>query len=125
MHKAWFSIIDHFGGPGSKINAIPAEASSFSHRDALFDFQHYGYIHDIQASFPPHIQPFVEGLNNAIPAAMPDVEFKGYSNYVDPTLTAEQARDFYYSKETYERLQAVKRQVDPGSVFWNPQAVEV
>ena len=80
-------------------------------------------MNDINAAFSPTVQPFVEGLNKAIPSAMPSVQFREYANYVNPSLTAEQAHDVYYGEPTYERLLKIKEQVDPGLVFWNPQAI--
>jgi len=42
---------------------------------------------------------------------------------VDPNLSAFEAARLYYGKETYDRLLALKTELDPGFVFWNPQAV--
>lgn len=43
---------------------------------------------------------------------------------MDPSLTRQEVEDLYYGSETWERLEKVKGEVDPGDVFWNPQAVE-
>lgn len=56
---------------------------------------------------------------------MVGVGFGGYINYVDSELSAEEAHGLFYRSEVYGRLVAVKEVVDPGGVFWNPQAVGV
>lgn len=119
----WFSIINLYGGPDSQINAKPSSFSAYSDRDALWVIQHYGYTGNTGAPFPTGLIPFVNGLNNAITSAQPGTTFPGYSNYVDPSLTAQQAHAAYYDTATYNRLVAIKQQVDPGKVFWNPQAI--
>ncbi|KAL9059101.1 MAG: hypothetical protein Q9206_001624 [Seirophora lacunosa] len=120
----WFSIINLYGGPDSQINAKPSTSSAYSDRSALWVIQHYGFTSNTAAPFPAGaIIPFVAGLNSAITNAQPGTVFPGYSNYVDPTLTPQQAHAAYYDAPTYSRLLGIKQQVDPGKVFWNPQAV--
>ncbi|KAI4185432.1 MAG: hypothetical protein L6R41_004143 [Letrouitia leprolyta] len=120
--NAWYSIINLYGGPDSQINAKPSSFSAYSDRDALWVMQHYGYA-STSATFPTATIPFVNGLNNAITSAQPGTTFPGYSNYVDPTLTPQQAHAAYFDAATYGRLVGIKQSVDPGKVFWNPQAV--
>ena len=67
--------------------------------------------------------PFVEGLSNSITQAQPGTVFPGYGNYVDPTLSASQAHTAYFDEGTYAKLVGIKGRVDPGKVFWNPQAI--
>ncbi|KAL9591245.1 MAG: hypothetical protein Q9179_007917, partial [Wetmoreana sp. 5 TL-2023] len=119
----WFSIINLYGGPDSQINAKPSTFSAYSDRTALWVLQHYGYTGNTGAPFPAGIIPFVQGLNNAITSAQPQTVFPGYSNYVDPSLTPQQAHEAYYDAPTYARLLGIKQNVDPGKVFWNPQAI--
>ena len=119
----WFSIVNLYGGPDSQINARPSSGSAYSDRDALWVIQHYGFTGNTNQPFPGNIQPFVTGLNNAITSQMPGVAFKAYRPYVDPSLTAQQAQALYYDAPTLARLQGIKKTVDPGRVFWNPQAI--
>ena len=123
--SSWFSILDLYGGAGSQINAVPSGATSFPHRDRLFSFQHYGQISDYTAPFPANIEPFVEGLNDALPNAMPDAEWDQYINYIDPNLSAAEAHEAYFGADVYGRLLALKQQYDPQLTFWNPQAIGV
>ncbi|KAL8640633.1 MAG: hypothetical protein Q9228_002472 [Teloschistes exilis] len=120
----WYSIINLYGGPDSQINNKPASFSSaYSDRTALWVLQHYGYTGNTGVPFPQGIVPFVEGLSNSITKAQPGTVFPGYANYVDPSLSAEEAHKAYFDEATYGRLVAIKGKVDPGKVFWNPQAV--
>ena len=121
----WFSIMNLYGGPGSQINAVPSSSSAYSDRSALWVVQHYGRTENTNAAFPNTSVDFVDGLNNALTSLMAQdgVQFGAYQNYVDPSLTAEQAHQLYYGSDTYQRLVTIKQQVDPGRVFWNPQSV--
>lgn len=93
--------------------------SAYSGRGALWVVQHYA------SSSSTNILPFVNGLNNAMEKEMPGTAFGGYLNYVDPGLSAQEAHALYYSKEVYARLTGIKKVVDPGNVFSNPQGVGI
>ncbi|KAI4272248.1 MAG: hypothetical protein LQ337_005427 [Flavoplaca oasis] len=119
----WFSIINLYGGPDSQINAKPTSFSAYDDRTALWVIQHYGYTGNTAAPFPQGIIPFINGLSNSITSAQPQTVFPGYINYVDPSLTPAQAHAAYFDDATYAKLLSIKQKVDPGQVFWNPQAV--
>ena len=124
-NSTWYSIIDLYGGPGSLINKVAPDATSFPHRSSLFSFQHYSYTGDYSDPFPSNIIPFTQGLNDVLPNAMPNVEWPSYINYIDSQLTAAEAHAVYFGNETYSRLLSIKNEVDPTRVFWNPQAVGI
>jgi hypothetical protein len=63
------------------------------------------------------------GINSAIINAQPQTKFGAYLNYVDPSYDAATAHKLYYGDAIYSRLAALKKQVDPKSVFWHPQAI--
>jgi hypothetical protein len=119
----WFSIINLYGGPDSQINAQSVSSSAYSDRSSLWVIQHYGYTGNTNQPFPSNITPFINGLNNALSSAQPQTSFTGYLNYVDPSLTPSQAHDLYYGSSVYSKLLTLKKQVDPNSIFWNPQAI--
>lgn len=119
----WFSIINLYGGPDSKINVPSSSSSAYSDRSALWVLQHYGYTGNTGSPFPPAELSFVDGLNTALTSAMPSTSFLAYLNYVDPSLTPAQAHSLYFDAPTYSKLLGIKGEVDPGHVFWNPQAV--
>jgi hypothetical protein len=110
----YYIIINLYGGPGSAINRKDTNFAAYSDRDSLWVLQNYGYGSAID---------FVNGINNAIIKAQPQTSFGAYLNYVDPTYDAATAHKLYYGDGVYSRLAALKKQVDPQSVFWNPQAI--
>jgi hypothetical protein len=118
----WYSIIDLYGGADSQISTKDVDFAAYSHRDALWTFQNYAYV-DSGNTFPASGIPFVEGLNNAVTRQMPDTVFDAYLNYVDPTLSADQAHELYYGDALYSQLKAIKTTVDPQNVFSNPQSL--
>ena len=119
----WFSIINLYGGPDSQINVPSPSSSAYSDRTALWVAQHYGYTGNTNSPFPTTSIDFINGLNTAMTSKMPNTVFGGYLNYVDPSLSASQAHAEYYDPATYSKLLGIKKVVDPGSVFWNPQAI--
>ena len=104
------------------MNSPPASAadSAYSNRGALWVVQHYADTPSPEAGGATRAIEFVNGLNHALGAGS---SYRGYLNYVDPELSAEQAHEIYYSREVYERLVGIKKVVDPEEVFWNPQAI--
>ncbi|TVY46179.1 Berberine bridge enzyme-like 12 [Lachnellula cervina] len=119
----FFSIINIYGGPGSAINTISANASAYSDRDAFWVIQNYGQTANGQLPWDANITGLVDTLTDAIVLAQPEGQFTAYVNYVDPDLSAQRAAQEYYGAATYNRLLALKRELDPDFVFWNPQAV--
>lgn len=117
---SWFSIANIYGGPGSAINTKDTSFAAYSDRDSLWVFQHYGFV-GIGSIFPSSGLDFINGLNAALTSAQPDTG--AYLNYVDPSLTAQQAHDLYYGSEVYSRLKTLKDQHDPNNVFANPQSI--
>ncbi|TLS21348.1 uncharacterized protein PpBr36_10129 [Pyricularia pennisetigena] len=122
---SWYTIFNLYGGPDSQINAVSAASSSYSDRSALWVIQNYGFASQDTNPFPlGTVQTYLSALNSALQLRS-TAGFGAYLNYVDPTLSADQAHDLYYGKETYAKLQSIKRAVDPSQVFWNPQAITI
>ncbi|KAG8905377.1 hypothetical protein FRB99_009046 [Tulasnella sp. 403] len=109
----WWVQIDLYGG---LISTVPESATSYAHRDAVLNFQFYG---SASLPFPDSGIAF---MNNLVSSLTPN-PYAAYSNYVDPTLTAEQWHSLYFGSN-YQRLTVIKREVDPGRVFFFPQAIE-
>jgi hypothetical protein len=112
---SYYMIINLYGGPGSAINKKDTNFAAYNDRDSLWVLQNYGYTADSI--------DFVNGINSAIINAQPQTKFGAYLNYVDPSYDAATAHKLYYGDAIYSRLAALKKQVDPKSVFWHPQAI--
>ncbi|TID15918.1 carbohydrate-binding module family 18 [Venturia nashicola] len=118
----WFSIVNLYGGRDSMINTKDTDFAAYKDRHALWVMQHYGF-NDPGKKVD---LDFVHGLNDAITRAMPkDAGIGAYLNYIDPSLSRQEAIDVYYGKDVYGKLQILKKKYDPEGVFWNPFAVEV
>jgi hypothetical protein len=117
---SWFSIINLYGGPGSLINEKDTNFAAYLDRGALWVAQHYASSGG--SAFPADAITWVEGLNTAMTNAMPGVAFGKYLNYVDSSLTADEAHTVYYG-DLYPRLQSIKGAVDSGNLFQNPQSI--
>ncbi|KAI1498447.1 hypothetical protein F5X99DRAFT_412091 [Biscogniauxia marginata] len=116
----YFITVDLYGGTDSQIRTKGPEFSAFSHRDAMWVAQHYGYVDDMD-EFPAEGINFINGLNRAMTRNL--AEFGAYENYVDPTLTKEEAHALYYGDQLHGKLKALKRKLDPENVFAHPQSI--
>ncbi|MCJ1479383.1 hypothetical protein MMC13_008068 [Lambiella insularis] len=119
----WFSIINLYGGPDSQINAQPPSTSANVDRSALWVFQNYGYTGVTDSPFPGGVIDYITGMTSALILAQEQTPFTAYQNYVDPTLSAGQARLEYYGAAVAGQLVELKNEVDPGRVLWNPQSL--
>jgi hypothetical protein len=112
---SWYIITNLYGGPGSAINSKDTDFAAYNDRDSLWVLQNWGY--------GAESIDFINGVNSAIIDAQPETHFGAYLNYVDPSYDAATAHELYYGDAVYSRLAALKEQVDPQKVFWNPQAI--
>ncbi|KAK1225731.1 hypothetical protein PQX77_011317 [Marasmius sp. AFHP31] len=116
---SWFMQVELYGGPNSKVNAVPVEESAFVRRDTLFTWQLYASSSNNEPPYPDEGFTFVDGVLNSIVGDKKD--YNAYTNYIDDRLDDWQKR--YYG-DHYNRLQGIKSQVDPGNVFAFPTSVE-
>jgi FAD/FMN-containing dehydrogenase len=98
-------LCDSYGGA---INRVAPTATAFVHRQELFCIQYYGngstaaWIDQARSKMRPHVSG------------------QAYQNYIDPSLTNWQ--NAYYG-QNLQRLESIRKQVDPSHYFNFPQAI--
>ncbi|KAH7400197.1 hypothetical protein BKA64DRAFT_477161 [Cadophora sp. MPI-SDFR-AT-0126] len=123
----WYFIIYTQGGPTSILTQPPfsSPSTSYAHRTSLYEWQLVA-----QVAAPPFPSIGIDWLNAFVDAILDVEERSGekkkvlgmYYNYADPSLGGREAGERYWL-QNYPRLQAIKKKVDPRSVFMNPQTV--
>jgi hypothetical protein len=101
---------------------VPAESTSYAHRNSIYEWQLVDAVSD--GIYPNDVgiawlNPFVSDIE----AAEPNITFGMYYNYADPTLGGGKAAGHRYWLQHYDRLVKIKKGVDPGLLFLNPQTV--
>lgn len=111
----WFTQIELYGGPNSAINAVPLDATSFASRSTLFTIQFYASSSNYSPPYPNVGFSFLDAMVASIVDNSPsDWAYGAYTNYIEDKLNNSQA--LYYGSH-YERLQSIKKEVDPNNVF--------
>jgi FAD/FMN-containing dehydrogenase len=98
-------LCDSYGGA---INRIAPTASAFVHRQELFCIQYYG--NGSTAAW----------IDQAWTKMRPYVSGQAYQNYIDPSLKNWQRA--YYA-QNLQRLESIRKQIDPQHYFNFPQAI--
>lgn len=112
----WFVIADVTGGA---IADVPADATAYALRDAAFFVQSYAVG---LAGVSEETRSWLDGIGEVVRQALPGREWGVYPGYVDPLMPEGEAQRAYWG-DNLERLERIKRAVDPGDVFSNPQSV--
>ncbi len=100
------------------VRDMPADATAFVHRDALFVAQYQArWTRSAPAEVAEANMAWVAGLDAAV---APYRSGSSYQNYIDPKL--EDWERAYYGANL-ERLRAVKARVDPDDVFRFAQSI--
>ncbi|KAL7620054.1 hypothetical protein AAE478_010603 [Parahypoxylon ruwenzoriense] len=116
----YFILIDLYGGADSQVSTKTLDFSAFAHRDALWVAQLYGYVGNDE-KFPAEGLEFITKLAESMTTHLP--KYGAYENYTDPSLTREQAHELYHGEKLCNRLKDLKKKLDPGNVFANPQSI--
>lgn len=112
----WFVIFDLAGGA---VNDVPVDATAYSHRDVVFWLQSYAV--DLMGGVSQETHGFLDRLNELTAAGKAsDVSYQAYPGYIDPRLQNAQAA---YWGSNLQRLERIKKEIDPKNVFRNPQSV--
>ncbi|ROV93855.1 hypothetical protein VMCG_08780 [Cytospora schulzeri] len=121
--QAWYSVINLQGGPDSQITAVPADASAYTHRNMLWVIQNYGYSSNHLPPLLDSTKTYITCLTRVVRAGVPASSMAAESNYHDPDLARDMAHSLYYGEAVVKRLEALKAELDPIDVFWNPQSI--
>ncbi|EME42908.1 hypothetical protein DOTSEDRAFT_153101 [Dothistroma septosporum NZE10] len=113
----WFVVFDLSGGA---INDIAQDATAYYHRDALYWMQ--SYLVDLTGIVTPSSRLFLDNLNEVAKNATPGVDDSAYPGYVDKALKHAQVA---YWGGNVDRLEQIKKDLDPDNVFRNPQSIAV
>lgn len=134
---SWFIQADLWGGHDSVISSLSTETSSFLSRNALYGFQVYAFTDEGEWPADNSGEEFVQGFTQKLKEGKPADQWHGYPNYVDPVsdahpsreedplevtdapfthqaLSASEAHAYYYGTNV-DRLNAIKKAVDPSA----------
>jgi FAD/FMN-containing dehydrogenase len=106
-------LLDSYGGA---INRVAPTATAFVHRKMLFGFQYGAYWKGNNGGTA------IQWVKNFRQAMQRYVTGAAYVNYIDPSVP-NWPRAYYGSN--YQRLQSIKKQVDPKNVFHFPQSIRL
>jgi hypothetical protein len=103
---------------GGAINRVPASATAFVHRDALYTMQ---YSANWNTGAPASlVQANQHWLQSAWQSMRPYVSGQAYQNYADPAL-ADYLNAYYGAN--LSRLEQVKARYDPSNLWRFPQSI--
>jgi len=122
--RAWYIIIDLYGGPTSAVTKVSPDATSYAYRDPkknlfLYELYDRSYFGD----YPSDGFSFLDGWVKTFTDGLDTTQWGMYINYADPRLNRTEAQNAYY-RQNLARLKQIKQQVDPTELFYYPQAVE-
>jgi FAD/FMN-containing dehydrogenase len=118
----WWLQMDVHGDANSRISEVESDSTAYSHRDKLWLFQFSSPL----SPFDPDLEgafALVNGYMDSIKDNLEDGEWGRYANYIDSELSREDAQVQYWS-DHLEKLQAIKSELDPTQVFYNPQSID-
>lgn len=118
--RDWYVQIDLHGGTNSAVTKPDVESSSYVHRDYLLMYVFYDRVD--KGSYPPDGFSFVQNFVGNITLGMPEADWGMYVNYPDPKMDQQTAQLNYWGAHL-NKLQTIKKSLDPHDVFHYPQGV--
>ena len=117
---SWDIFFEMHGGPKSAVSLVNTSETAYPHRDKVLLWQ----LSDAgeNGNLPEESFANLKQLINSVTHSMADKEWGMYANFIDTELDGEMAQRLYY-RDNLPRLRAIKAQLDPGNVFWNPQGI--
>lgn len=119
--RDWYVQIDLHGGNNSAVSAPAVDSTSYAHRDYLLMYLMYDRV-DNGAAYPADGRSLMENFAGNTTQGMAPGDWGMYVNYPDSGLDQASAQANYWGGHL-ARLQAIKKQVDPGDLFHYPQGV--
>jgi len=119
--RAWYIIIDMYGGKNAFIQKSSQGTMSYAHRDKLFLYEFYDRT--MFGSYPSNGFSFLNGWVDSFTKSLNDSQWGMYINYADPTMNRTYAQQVYW-RQSLPRLQQIKADVDPADLFYYPQSIE-
>ena len=115
----WWFQVDLHGGVTSALSRIGNEDTAYPHREKLFLFQ---FFDTALIKYPRSGFKLVQGFRKSITDELEDGDWGMYANYADTEVSSFTAQRLYWGNNL-QKLQKIKRQLDPEEVFANPQSI--
>lgn len=123
----WYFTLSLQGGVDNQIFLDSKSGdSAFWRRDTTWVMENSGFTDGPDEAFPvPAGIDLVNDLNNQVTGVLGAGNYGAYQGYVDTELNADQAGRLYYGDVLFEKLKGLKKNIDPGNLFSNPQSIPV
>lgn len=117
---SWDIFFEMHGSPNSAVSQVSSSATAYVHRDKVWLWQLSDAGED--GKLPRESFTVVKELMNSVTKSLADEQWGMYANFIDTELDGKTAQELYWG-DNLPRLKAIKAELDPDDVFWNPQGV--
>ncbi|KAI3395184.1 hypothetical protein diail_1678 [Diaporthe ilicicola] len=122
----YFTLILQGGNDNQIFLDSKSGESAFWRRDTTWVMENSGFTDGAGQAFPvPAGTDLVNDLNAQVTGVLGAGGYGAYQGYVDTELSADQAGRLYYGDALFEKLKVLKKEIDPGNLFSNPQSIPV
>jgi len=120
IKRDWYVQIDVHGGKDNAVGKVPVNATSYAHRDFLFMFNWYDRVDT--GMYPSDGFSFLQTFVKNVTVGLEKSQWGQYINYPDQKLDQAAAQSNYWGKNI-DKLQQMKKVLDPDDLFHYPQGV--